>query len=144
MICNCNMPKNITENSGLVSRPPVVVILGHVDHGKTSILDKIRQTHVADKEAGGITQHISAYQVKKKGQLITFVDTPGHEAFSSMRERGVSIADIAVLVVAAEDGVRLFMLPLPFQPRSATERPHMGRAVRETQPLTNTLLHRKG
>lgn len=96
----------IEKRENLISRAPIVVVLGHVDSGKTSILDAVRKTHVAEKETGGITQHVGAYEVELQGKKITFIDTPGHEAFSAMRARGAKVADIAILVVDGVAGVQ--------------------------------------
>jgi len=100
------MTKKIKQKNNLQLRPPVVAILGHVDHGKTSILDVIRKSKIAEGESGGITQHIGAYQAEHQGKKITFIDTPGHETFSAMRSRGAKVADIAILVIACDAGIK--------------------------------------
>lgn len=94
------------KNDNLIARPPIVVVMGHIDHGKTKLLDAIRKTNIVEQEVGGITQHIGAYEIEFKGKKITFIDTPGHEAFIKMRSRGAKVADIAILVIAADEGVK--------------------------------------
>ena len=100
------MSKETKQQTDVALRPPVVVIMGHIDHGKTTLLDFIRSANVAAGEAGHITQHIGAYEVERNGKRITFLDTPGHESFSRMRERGARVADIAVIMVAADEGIK--------------------------------------
>jgi len=94
------------KNQNLILKPPVVVVMGHVDHGKSSILDYIRKTNITEKEIGGITQKLGAYEIIHNNSKITFLDTPGHEAFNTIRERGTMVADIAILVIAADEGIK--------------------------------------
>ncbi|MBU1083138.1 translation initiation factor IF-2 N-terminal domain-containing protein, partial [Patescibacteria group bacterium] len=94
------------EQGEIAERPPIVIVMGHVDHGKTSLLDYIRKTKVTEKESGGITQRISSYQIKYKDKIVTLLDTPGHEAFSAIRAQGAKVTDVMILVVAAEEGIK--------------------------------------
>ncbi len=98
--------KNKKSENSPKTRPPIVVVLGHVDHGKSSLLEAVKDLKITEKEAGGITQRIGAYMISHQGKNITFIDTPGHEAFSKMRSRGTDVADVGILVVAADEGVK--------------------------------------